>query len=199
MNGFIGKHSKFVNSSLSSQFNLYVLQESNVTADHFGYDDWSKAGMSCLNLSMVNSESYKRGMLLGWSPHVQVSKITPAVPCPFEIAVAKVFSGHDSFNIISAYRSPSMNPDEMLLYFDVLDEILTSSCAKTLLMGDLNISAERPLRGGMKQKCLLDRIRSQGFKSLLSAPTHDSTQLDYVFANFENVVIFSKKVGIFDF
>ena len=57
-----------------------------------------------------------------------------------------------------------MSIDDMLDFFDTLTDILSELGEKTVLVGDLNVEATRPLRNGLKQGVLLDKVKNYGFR-----------------------------------
>ena len=69
--GFRNKYATLLNHTLSKQFDVYIFQESNIKETHDNlYDNWSIAGLLAKNISFKDSETWKRGTIIGHIPEL---------------------------------------------------------------------------------------------------------------------------------
>ena len=183
---FVNKRTTFLNHRLSTQFDIYLFQESNIKEKHGAfYDDWNLAGLLAQNLSLCDSDSWRRGTIIGHIPEIIVQNTTPdfITESDFEIRTVRVFTKNDSFNLISAYRSPSMSKNEQMKFFELLVDVIDEISGGIVLLGDLNITPRRVFRSNKTEDIFIQMIENTGLTSVLDEPTRKGVQLDYCFTS----------------
>ena len=194
INGFISKRSLFLNSSIAKDYDIVILQETNVSEEHVKFDDFSLVGKLGRHFFTVNNEKFCRGSLIAWDP----TKIDMSFPvinstAGYEIGVAKAAAGVDELTIISCYRSPSMKEKDgnVTDYMTALTDTLNEVSGKVLLVGDLNLCHGRKIFHNYDEKNLLSLIEYCDMSSIVNQDTHFWTdkgvekcnQLDYAYTN----------------
>ena len=185
INGFVSKRQIFLNSQVFCNHDIILLQETNIDADkHINYDNWGQ-GWSCINLTTVDTSSYRRGMMVGVRDGIDFSVKKRFGLCQnFEIAVISIKTAKP-FSIVLAYKSPSMSHEKTEDYFQNLLEIASSLTQAHVIIGDLNISRGRRGGPGVDQGMFIDMFLDSGYESVVNSATRLNTQLDYLFSNFE--------------
>lgn len=187
INGFLNKRAKFLNNVIAKDFDVILLQETNIKKTHKFYDDFSYVKKLATNLHYCDSDYFSRGSLLAWNPEtVSAEILKKQTAAGFEIGIAELSSKLDKVTIVSAYRSPSMNIDRTEEYFDALHDTLVELTGKIILVGDLNVQKGRKIHHKSDEEFYLKQIESVGLKSYANGVTHPShnNQL-YCFSNLE--------------
>lgn len=190
INGYLNKRSNFLNNKIAKDFNVLILQETNVKDCHKFYDDFSYVNKLGANVHLCDNSYYSRGTIFAWDPKFVSADILKKHTQNFEIGVVKLTSKIDTITVVSAYRSPSMinEPGKTEQFFDTLHEILGEINGKIILVGDLNLQRGRKLHHRSGEEFYLNQISSVGLKSIAKGVTHPSknNQLDYCFTNIED-------------
>jgi len=113
INGLMSKRAKLLSSGILDNFNLFLLQETNLASHHVNIDNFKWFGFSTMKLSTTESGEFCRGMFLGYRNSISHPVIVDTkIPDKFEIRCIKINFAFESINVICAYRSPSMNNNE---------------------------------------------------------------------------------------
>jgi hypothetical protein len=194
--GFVGKRSMFVNSNLARDHDVFILQESKLTSEHpLQYADWSLAGLNTLNLSYRDVTNFKSGMIVGYNPSILQCEQLNIDFGRWEIAAFRLYSLFDSCTVIAAYRSPSIPKNLIPDYFDSLADGVSQLTGKVIVVGDLNLSVDRPWMRGLSENIFLDQVANLGLTSIVEGYTRNNKQLDYTFTNFNSVAKISEGLG----
>ena len=199
INGFIGKRSVILNSSLILNYDVVLFQETNIDTNFYDkIDNFSSIdGWSSINLTSTGSGEFCRGMLLAFN--MDKLNCTPSLIYPpsnllkFDIRAIKFELKFQSLTIISVYRSPSMSSSNMLEFFIGLSDFIDEQEGQIIVVGDLNVEKTRPFLSGYTQQYLLDMLNTCGLYSCFQGTTRQNVQLDYLFSNEQLIV--SKIVG----
>ena len=190
--GFIGKRSMFLNSSILDLHQIAIIQETNIHSErHKNFENLQIRNWTGFNLTTVDSGKSCRGALLGFRNDL-------SIPIPTKVEIPPSMRDFDlgcySFdfktkrlNVISAYRSPSMSDIQCDEFFTAIQTLISSISGLIILVGDLNVVASRPFICGLKQNVLLKRITDAGLTNKFRGVTRNASneQLDYIFANFD--------------
>jgi len=189
-NGFLGKRTEFLNSSILQNHNIIILQETNLKKKHSLVDDFSYQNFSSLILSHAETGTFCRGSLIAYNnnlaiPPPEIVKLN--IPQIYEIRCVRIMFPAEPVFFISAYRSPSMNKIQQDEFFTALQIAITAIAGKVFLIGDLNICADRYYASGITEDIFIERLTDCGLKNRFEGVTRDVSgrQLDYVFSNFD--------------
>ena len=192
VNGFISKNNLIKNSQILANYDLVILQETNITTDKLdaGYLDFAVCRKTAIALSTVDEDSYSRGMIAAWDPAICNVK-TVAMNCAkgFEIKTVKVESKFDFFFMIVAYCSPSQSKPRYAEFFSALVDCIASTQGKVMVIGDLNIMKNRKLHHFRDESDFLRLIEDAGLVNEVNGVTHPSkkNQLDYALSNIDGL------------
>ena len=192
VNGFISKNNLIKNSKILENYDLVILQETNLTDDKLdaGYLDFAVCRKTAIALSTVDEASFSRGMLVAWSPDIcNVKLVAQNCANGFEIKTIKVESKFDHFFAIVAYCSPSQSKPRYAEFFSALVDCIANTQGKVMVIGDLNIMKKRKLHHFRDEADFLKLIEDAGLTNEVSGVTHPSknNQLDYALSNIEGL------------
>ena len=188
IDGYLSKRATFLNTFIPQEFNVVILQETNIKENHVNYDDFSIVNKLGKNLHVADNSYFSRGTLIAWDAEiVDMVELKPASASGHEIAVVELSSKIDTVTVIVPYRSPSMNKERTEDFFIALEETISQAKGKILVCGDLNIMRGRKLHHDSDEGMFIDRILRLGVRSIINEITHPShnNQLDYCFTNID--------------